>query len=375
MSDIARLGVDPAEYDRNAQYETLRNQVTQEALLSSQQERATKQKVSSILSEPTPSLVQQGAGLTTPKDTGETDRTPVIASLQQRSQTLLEQARKMQSPDPKLANTLTTQARELEDTAISLGKEQLAEQKDVMTHITGWAGTIKDQSSLDMAKQVVESRHPGTWAAMKLPETYDGESAPKFRQLALSAETGLKQVETEIKQIESLTAGRYYEAKTKKEEADAVTARIKEASAQQKLKKDNSEQTRYEKYQTEIEKETNLYATSLSKERAKILADVKKYPPTVKAPSLREQAWANTFGDPIKPEPSARDKALAMVEQEQKTAHDSRMAAIETKAQRLGIAPANKTAKPAQSQYVEGKVYTDANGNKAKWNGSDWEPQ
>lgn len=350
------------------QLNDLKIQTGQAELDAFKSEQENKRAVSSILGQQaaTP-LVQQGV-----------DPTRQIAQVQQSSDRLMKAGNAIMTRDPKQGLEFIKQARELDQTAVAMQQQRLNEQKDVVSHIVSWASTIHSQPELDQAKAQVEARHPGTWAAMKLPDVYDSTSAPKFGQLALSSSTMLQQLDIAEKQLKLQTAGRYEEAKTQKEEADAVKARIEAARSREKLGKEKTASTAYEKYQTEVEKEQNLYATSLSKERAKILADPKKYPAMVKEPSLREKAWASTFGDPIKPEPSARDRALATVENEQKTAHDARTAAIETKAQRMGLVPPTKQApktQPNTNQFVEGKVYTDANGNKAKWNGSDWEPQ
>jgi hypothetical protein len=341
---------------QDSQHTSLQNQLLGQQIetgkLEQQGMRDAQQKtraISSLLSQqPTPPLPTQAA----PESTVPIDRTPEIQSLTQNSQKLIEAGNKIMSLDPKMGNTFITQGRELESTAIELDRQNLAEQKYITSHILSWAGTIHSQAELDNARTMVEARHPGIWASMKLPSTYDASTAPKFQQLSLSASTALQQTELKLKQIELSTGRRYYEARAAEKEQQAVKARTDAAIARENLSRKQTTGTAFDKYQTELEKENNTYETALVKARQAIIMNPAKYPDKAPEPTSMARIQA-LWGDAPPVRLSARQQALASVEQEQQKAHTARVAGIQRKASALGITvPNGKPAEsPASNQY------------------------
>jgi hypothetical protein len=361
------------------------NQLKQLGIQEAQQEIQDKQKVREILGQtPVPTLAQQGAEVSQP---GTVDRAPIINSLQQRSQELLKKSQDIQAYNPKLALDMGNQADKLQDTARQLSVQQLNEQKEIAHSIAGILSPVRDQTSLDTARQIMDSQHRGLWKAQGLPDVYDATTGPKFQQWSLLATDKQEQLDIAIKSAEAEYAARRAKDTVEKLEQDIRTSRALEAQRQAGIKAKSVAHTAEEQYRKEDEKEDLLYQTSMQKERAAIFKDTKKYPAEAPKPTLKESIWAHTFGDPLVPELSAQEKALARVAREQAVAHEARKQAIRNKAIKSGVVLVDKygeqdtgTKSPVggskkEAQFVSGKIYTDANGNKAKWNGSDWEPQ
>ncbi len=321
---------DPVDMWKDREHKTLRNQVLQEQITDSQQERKNQAEVKQILDKPIPPLLQQGMNAEL-GDPGTTDRTPVIQSLQQQGLGLIQKAQAIQSRNPKLANQMFDQAKELEDRALRLGVEQAKEEKEVKTDIANWMGTVKDQASLDAARQALDSRHRGLWDEVKLPKVYDAKTAPQFRQWSLASLTATQQAEADTKLAESIRADRYYEARAKKEEADAVYARTREAKEQQKLKKDNTMQT-LENKRIDMERvEDQKYAVDKKKIELEAL---KKFPVRM------EKKW---FQDPEDANAERRTAYVTEGTGKLTTAYHESVAAVDKWADSHGLVPRTRT--------------------------------
>jgi hypothetical protein len=286
---------------------------------------------------------------------GEAEET---AALAQSANQYFAVAKQLQADDPKSSIELFKQGKDVLDVATKKQEEQAKRQKDVAEHISSWAGVINSQKSLEQARQTVESRHPGTWASMKLPTVFTNETAPVFKRLHQASLSALQNAELQIKQIELKHSEDYYKARADKERALTEKARREAARAQSGLPRSSSAKTPYDKYLEDIEKEDKLYASTVEK----IMVDSKKYPDK---PLTEGKLWWK------EDKPSKRQQALAAAD----TAHKQRQQAIQKWAKGKGIQTDFEEEEPkSTATYEEGRIYQDANGKKARYVKGKWEP-
>lgn len=350
----------------------LRNQL----LLDEQRQRVAEQKKAAVIS----SLL---ASTPVPALTKQVDNTPEIEinNLNQRGTTLLQAADQIRSLDPKLSLQFVQQGRELKQTAIQLSAQQIAEHKDVADHIVNWSSTVKDQASLDSARIMVEARHPGTWSSMKLPTVYDANSAKVFNQVALSATSMSQQLDIAQKQIDLQTRAAYNKAVLEKKQLDIIKERQDMARAASGLPKKARESTAKTLIERAADKElkiTEAYTTGVAKIENEAM---KLYPATLEEPGY----VGKLVGRPSPAQQRADYIASKTQQLVNKRAAD--MAALNTWREanklppvRLGrgatadFGEGTKPAPVSQRAYIEGKIYTDAQGNRAKYINGQWEP-
>jgi len=252
------------------------------------------------------------------------------APLLQTGNSYINAGRQIAAEDPKAGAELIKQGDEILTVANKRGAEELKQQQEVLAHVVGWSSTVDSQPALEQARQSVEARHPGTWAAMKLPTEYNENTAQIFKRLNQASTTALQQADLQIKQMKLVEEKKYYQARTEKEIALANKARRDAAREQTGLPRTTKTRDPIALYENKILAESQLY----EKEKSGVLKDTKKY-------STREKETGRLWWKET--QPSAQAQALGAVEK----AHQGRLAAINRWANVQGIPISREAPAPA----------------------------